>query len=373
MKKDKIQVINLNKYERIDTSNLLNFGNKFVTNGTDNSFFYDLDDRYYGSPTNAAVINSYVNYIMGKGLIAKTGIEQETLDRILDYNDLKNIILELKKTGNSPIQVVYAKIPDKKKVAKLYSLQTKQVAIKNQEDLSENIREYWFSYDWKLRTKFRPYEVPAFSYGQDKQSEIFYLKNNWQEPLFSLPDWVSGIQFAQMEEEISNYVINHIKNNFSAGKIVNIYQGEAEDEEAEEEADRLIKQRLSGSSNAGNVIVSFNKNPDEKTEVDTIEIQDAYQQFQFVSEYAKEQIFTAHSVTSPTLFGADSQTGFSSDSEQMKTALKTLYRSQINPTRRKIIAALEMILNESYPEIQLEFEDFDELNIEEENKTIEDE
>ncbi len=362
MRKDKIQIINLNKYERIDTSNLLNFGNKFVTNGTDNEFFYELDDRYYGSPTNASVINSYVHYVMGEGLIAKEGIEQETLEQIIDPNDLKNIILELKKTGNSPIQVVYAKLPDKKKVAKLYSLQTKQVAIVNQEDLSEDIKEFWFSYDWKLRTKFRPYKVPSFGRGKNKQSEIFYLKNNWQEPLFSLPDWVSGVQFAQMEEEVSNYMINHIKNNFSAGKIVNIYQGEAEDEEAEEEAERIIKQRLSGSSNAGNIILAFNKNPDEKTEVENIEVTDAYQQFDFVSKYAKEQIFTAHAVTSPSLFGADSDTGFSSDSEQMKTALRTLYRSQINPIRRKVINAIEMILNNSYPDIKLKFKDFEELN-----------
>ena len=363
MKKDKLQVINLNKYERINTSSLLNMGNKFVTFGIDNNFFYKLEDRYYGSPTNSAVINSYVNYIMGEGLIANKGIEQKTLEKILDYNDLKNLILQLKMTGNAPIQVVYSKLPDQKKVAKLYSLQAKQVAIKNQGDLSDPIEEFWFSYDWNLKTKFKPYEVPAFGKGENKQTEIFYLKNNIQEPLFSLPDWVSGMQFAQMEEEISNYIINHIKNNFSAGKIVNIYQGEAEDEEAEEEAERLIKQRLSGSENAGGIIVSFNKSPEEKTEVENIEITDAYQQFQYIADYAKEQIFTSHSVTSPTLFGADSKTGFSSDSEQMQTALKTLYRSQINPIRSKVIDALEDILRESYPEIELDFRDFEELNI----------
>ena len=359
MKKKNVSIIQMNKYERVEVSTLLSMGNKFVTNGVDNDFFYTLDDRYFGSPTNHAVIDSYVNYIMGKGLKAVSGISQESLDKILNWNDLKNIILELKKTGNSPIQVVPSQ--SGKKIAKLYSLPTKRVAIVNQADLSKDPLKYWFCYDWKAKNKFKPYEVESFTNPErDKgQTSIYYLRLNQSEPLFSMPDWISGIQFAEMEEEISNFVLTHIQNNFSSGKIVNIYQGESEDEEDEEEAVRVIKSQLGGTKNAGGIIVAINHNETEKTEVENIEITDAYQQFDFVSKYSKEQIFTSHSVTSPSLFGADSDTGFSSDAEQMKTALDMLYRSQINPSRSIVIEAIKNILGKQYENLDLEFEDFD--------------
>jgi hypothetical protein len=45
----------------------------------------------------------------------------------------------------------------------------------------------------------------------------------------------------------------------------------------------------------------------------------------------------------------------------MKTALKTLYRNQINPNRNTILTALENILKVGYPDIKLDFEDFEEL------------
>jgi hypothetical protein len=48
----------------------------------------------------------------------------------------------------------------------------------------------------------------------------------------------------------------------------------------------------------------------------------------------------------------------------MKEALKTLYRSNINPMREVIIDSLEYLMF-SEPNISLKFKDFEELRIEE--------
>jgi hypothetical protein len=52
----------------------------------------------------------------------------------------------------------------------------------------------------------------------------------------------------------------------------------------------------------------------------------------------------------------------------MKEALKTLYRSNINPMREVIIDSLEYLIGFSEPNISLKFKDFEELRIEEEVK-----
>ena len=360
MKKSKIELLNLNNYERINPQSLLQIGNKFLTNGVNNDFFYDVEDRYIGSPTLTSVVDSYVNYIIGDGLVALEGIEQDKLDKIISENDLHLIVQEFKLQNNSPIQVVYNKAGELK-VTKLHSLSARQVAIDRPDDMNDEPMAFWYSYDWRSRTRFRPQLVPSFKKGSDREYEIYYLKGNSPQPFFALPDWFSCMQYAQIEEEISNYFINHIRNNFSAGKIININKGQAESEEAEEEAERVINRKLAGPSEAGRIIVSFNNNKDEATTVEDIQIVDAYQQFEFLSQESQSKILIANKVTSPSLFGIDTNTGFSSDSEQMKTSLKTLYRSIINPKRKQIIEALENILSVGYPDVKLGFKDFEEL------------
>lgn len=364
--KSKVDVIQANNYVRQNPHSLITQGNKYVTNGSNNDYFYFVEDMYLASATNQAIIDNYVNYVIADGLEVINGISQEDLDNIIDEENLRLLVTEYKTQGNSPIQVVYSKLPDKK-VAKLYSLPAKQVAIVNQDDLSDEIERFWFCYDWNNKYKFKPYEVPSFGFGEKRESEIFYLKRQSPQPLFSLPDYQSGLQYCKVEEEISNYFINHIQNNFSAGKVVNIYQGEAEDEEAEEQAERIIKKKLSGTSNAGNIIVAFNKNTEEKTTIDSVEITDAYQQFDFLSKEAREKIMLSHKVNSPSLFGFSNASGFSDGGAELDVALKHLYRSQINPIRRTILSALEEILSiNSDRKVKLRFKDFEDLKTKEE-------
>lgn len=365
MKENRIDIITLNKYVRINPHSLLTQGNKYVTNGTNNEFFYFVESRYFGSPTNQAIIDNYVNYIIGDGLEALDGISQETLDTILSEEDLRGIVAEFKLQGNAPIQVAYSKSP-KKTVARLHSIPAKNIAVVNQDDISQEIQQYWYCYDWMNRHKFKPYEVPAFNTlpESSRETEIYYLKSYSPQPLFSLPDYISGLQYCEVEEEMSNYYINHIRNNFSAGKVVNIYQGEAESEEAMDIAERTIKNKLTGSGNAGNLIISFNANKDQATTVDNIEVIDAYKQFETLSEESRQKIMLSHKVNNPGLFGFANATGFSNGNE-LDIALKNLYRAQINPMRRVIVKSIEEILKINNPDVKVGFKDFDDLKTDE--------
>jgi len=365
MKKDNLDILELNNYTRVNPQSLLQIGNKYLTNDSDNTFFNLVEDAYLGSPTLQAVIDGYSNYIIGEGLEAVEGINQDKLDRIISRQDLSLLVHEYKLQRNSPLQVIYNKAGDLK-VTKIHSIPARRIAVDRPKDMMDEPINYWFSFDWQLRGRFKPTLIPSFKEGEDRETEIYYLKGHSPQPIFALPDWFSGLQYAQIEEEVSNYIRKHIANNFSAGKIVNINKGEPETEEQADEAERIMKNKLTGSSNAGQLIVSFNNNKEEATTVDSIEITDAYQQFQFVSDEANRKILLANKVTSPSLFGQSTETGFSSDSEEMKTALKTLYRNQINPMREDIIEALENILSVGYPDIKLKFKDFDELNPDEE-------
>jgi archaellum biogenesis ATPase FlaH len=59
-------------------------------------------------------------------------------------------------------------------------------------------------------------------------------------------------------------------------------------------------------------------------------------------------------------FGSNDKSGFGNNKDE-KEALKTLYRSNINPMREVIIDSLEYLIGFSEPNISLKFKDFEEL------------
>lgn len=352
----KLHVIEMNKYVKVDVQSLLTSSNKWITNGADNSYFYTVEDAYLGSPTNQSIIDNFTNYILGEGLEDTTG--SVDISSILNEEDLRNAVTDFKMQGACVFQVIYNFGGG---VNKLYYVPTKSIAVNKEMDITDNITSYWYSFDWRFRTKYKPQEYPAFGYGNGLESEILYIKRQSTQPIYALPDWQSGIQYCQTEEELSNYYNKHIKNNFSAGKIININQGTTASDEAMEETEEAILRKVTGSNSAGNTIVSFNDNYDNRTTVDNIEITDAYSQFEFLSKECLEKIMLSHKVNDKALFGLPMPSGFSSVAEQMVQSLKILYRSQINPIRRILTSNLDKVFQKNNPNVKLVFRDYEEL------------
>lgn len=359
MKKSNIHRINLNNYVRPNPHTLVTQTNKYITNGTDNSYFLTVEKAYLGSPTNQAIIDNYSNYILGEGLEDVTGLIN--IETYLSEEDQRLAFTDYKMQGACAFQVMYNMAAG---ISKLYYIPTKSLSIDRQEDITEEPKAYWYSFDWTQKSKFRPEKYAAFGYGDKIKTEILYIKRASPQPLFALPDWQSGIQYCQTEEELSNYYINHIRNNFSAGKLINIFDGVPENDEQMEEAKRAVIREVTGTSAAGTVIVSFNANKENATTIENIDITDAYSQFQFLSTECIDKIMLAHKVNDKALFGFNNSSGFSSTAEQTIQSMKILYRSQINPIRRALIKGLEKVFVKISPESVLKFKDFPELQVE---------
>jgi len=354
----RIHLLEMNKYVKVDIQSLLISSNKWITNGVNNDYFYVVEEAYLGSPTNQSIIDNFTNYILGEGLEDTSGSVDVTT--ILGEEDLRNAVTDFKMQGACAFQVIYNFGGG---INKLYYVPTKSIAVNKEADITDDVTSYWYSFDWRYRTKYRPQEFPAFGCGNGLETEILYIKRQSAQPVYALPDWQSGIQYCQTEEELSNYYNKHIKNNFSAGKIININQGTTDSEEAMEEAERAILGKVTGSNNAGNVIVSFNDNKENATTVESIEITDAYSQFQFLSTECLEKIMLAHKVNDKALFGLPMPSGFSSVAEQMVQSLKILYRSQINPMRKILTSNLEKAFKKNSPNVKLVFKDYEELQV----------
>jgi hypothetical protein len=67
--------------------------------------FKYIKDRYNGSPTNAGIINSYVNYIIGEGLIE---ISNFNINKYISKRDIRLICQDYKLYGQFTLQIIWS-------------------------------------------------------------------------------------------------------------------------------------------------------------------------------------------------------------------------------------------------------------------------
>jgi hypothetical protein len=110
---------------------------------------------------------------------------------------------------------------------------------------------------------------------------------------------------------------------------------------------------------------SFDDDAAQKPTIDTINIENINEKFQYVADYAQDRILVAHRITSPLLFGIrTANNGFSSQSEEMKTAYSIMQTMTINPFQNLVINTITAALDEGgYLDSQLYFEQLTPLAI----------
>jgi hypothetical protein len=248
------------------------------------------------------------------------------------------------------------------------------------EKLYDNTRVeyYYYCTDWKDQRKIKDkIKIPAFGTSDEKR-EILYIKDYSPNLYYySLPDWVSALQFAIAEAELSNLHINSITNGFLPTLMINFNNGVPAPEERQTIED-LLYSKFTGTNNGGRFMVSFNDDKENQPTVTAIQSDNLHERFKYIAEYAQDRILVGHKITSPLLFGIrTATTGFSSNADEMKTAFSILQTMTIQPFQNLIINYLTTALREGgLPELELYFEQLTPLVIlsetaEETGKTIE--
>ena len=324
----------------------------WVQYGADNNYFQFLIDRYNGSPTNNAAINGISQAIYGKGLNATDSSskpnEYAQMITLLKPDMVQKVSYDLKLMGQAAIQVVYSKDRTKIAMCEHFPIETLRA---EKADENGDITGYYYWNDWTtIKPSDKPLRIPA--YGTSKENiEIYYIKPYKAGFYYYSPvDYQGGLQYAELEEEISNYHLNNIMQGLAPSMLINFNNG-TPNQEQRELIEQRIAQKFSGSSNAGKFILAFNDNKESQAEITPVQLSDAHQQYQFLSDESTRKILVSHRVVSPMLLGIKDNSGLGNNADEIKTASLLMDNTVIRPFQELLIAAFDKLL--AYNDIAL--------------------
>jgi len=348
-------------------------GKDWIKYGVDNNYFQFLIDRYNGSPTNNACINGISQQIFGKGINATDASRKPEqyaqMITLLKPEMVQKVSYDLKLMGQAAIQVIYGK--GRKKIAQLEHFPIETLRAE-QSDEEGNINAYYYFNDWpNIKPSDKPLRIP--SYGTSKENiEIYYIKPYRAGFYYYSPvDYQGGLQYAELEEEISNYHLNNIMNGLAPSMLINFNNG-TPNQEQRELIEQRIAQKFSGSSNAGKFILAFNDNKESQAEITPVQLSDAHQQYQFLSEESTKKILVSHRVVSPMLLGIKDSAGLGNNADEIKTASLLMDNTVIRPFQELLIKCFDQLLAYNDIALNLYFITLQPLEFTEIDKTIQD-
>ena len=345
-----LTVVNLSNYaspEIVESSN-----KEWVSFGSNNDYFSYLIQRYEGSPTNNAIINSISLMIYGRGLDAtnssKKPEQYAQMISLLKKDMVKNLSHDLKLMGQCAMQVIYSK--DRKTIARVEHIAVENLRAEKCNDKGE-IEAYYYSDNWaKVRNVSNTVRIPAFGFSKENIEIVYVKPYRAGYKYYSSVDYAGCLEWAETEQLVSNFHLNNTMNSFSPNTLIQFNNGTPNAEERQMLENR-IADKFTGTSGA-KFVLSFNDNPEAAATVDTLAISDAHNTYNFVSEEATRKIMVGHRVTSPMLMGIGTQgTSLGSNADELKTASLLFDNTVIQPFQTLLIDAFDAIL--AYNQISL--------------------
>ena len=208
---------------------------EWVEFGADNNYFQFLIDRANGSATSSACITGISQMIYGRGLDATDSSKRpEQYARMLSLfkkDDVRRFAYDLKLSGQCAIQVIYSK--DRKSIAKVEHLPIETLRAEKCGTEDKQVQAYYYHPDWvNIKPSEKPLRIPAFGISNTPQPiEILYVKP-YEAGMYyySTPDYQGGLQYAELEEEVSNYHLNNIMNGLAPSMLINFNNGVPDEE-----------------------------------------------------------------------------------------------------------------------------------------------
>lgn len=158
---------------------------------------------------------------------------------------------------------------------------------------------------------------------------VYYKDSDCDDLVYPMPEYMAGVPYIEADAEVGNFVKNNVKNGFTAGLLVNFFDG-VPDEDQQAEIQEQWRKAKHGTDNAGDAILAFNETGSEGVKVEQINPNGQDDRYVNLNNQIRDEIFTAHT-TSPLVVGMKGDNGFSNNADEKRTAVEDFTENYVKP------------------------------------------
>ena len=322
---------------------LENRSGKYITYGFANEYPYYLLDNYRRSSKHNAIVNGKVNYIMGGGWQAGEDltVEQQakfnkffdSMSKTEDLNDItEKLVLDLEIFNGFAVAITWSKIGT---IARMDHVPFEKIRVDKEEKMFQVAD--WYNDDMVQQfPKVEDIEkIPAFDTENRIGKQLFYYRVYAAGVKhYPLPEYIGGNAWIEADVQVANFHNNNLRNNFWGGYLINFNNGIPTPEE-QTDIEYQIKRKFSGTDNAGRFVVTFNDDVSKAPTLEPLTPSDMDKQFEILNKAIQQEIFIAHRVTNPMLFGVKTE-GQLGGRNELVEAYELFKATYVNDRVRKV-------------------------------------
>jgi capsid portal protein len=311
-----------------------------------------LTKLYNESSKHATIINGKTNFIVGKGFDITGNVtfqERAILEGFLRHPNedenmddlLRKIVKDKKVYGGFCLQIM---VNANRKIAGVSHINFANVRKSTLDEETYYYTENWKTRDPESNEDFTTLELFPYSDQINTNTNyiIYYKEYRPDLEIYPLGDYVSAVPYLEADSEIANFTLQNIKNNLTAGYMVSFNNGEPTPEEMAD-IERRFKDYATGTDNAGKPLLSFTDQNADHPQIIPIPVNGQDERFINLNNQIREEIFTAHGIVSPMMFGIKDMTGLGNNADELRTASELYQNLYIDPEQE--------VLNEVFNEI----------------------
>jgi hypothetical protein len=295
-----------------------------------------LLELYKKSAKHQALIKGKINYICGNGwkagdvygeLFIRNANQVETLEDVT-----KKIVTDNELFGGFYLQIIWSM---NGMISDIYHVDYSKVRT------NKDNTEFWIKDNWKDRhEEVKVY--PAFNPNFPKGSQILFVKEYRAGiSIYPLPSYFGGLNYIESDIEVSKHVLGNAQTGFTPSKLITLPNGEPNPEE-KRIIERKFENKFTGSDGK-KFLLSFVNDSGRKPIIDDLGASDLTKEdFGHVDELIRTNIYVAHQITTPALFGI-AEPGKLGSRQEMRDGYEIFKNTYINYKQRQIEAVINMI------------------------------
>ena len=324
-------------------------GNKeWIPYGSTNLYPNYLLEILNGSSDHNAIVKRKTDMAVGQGWV-ETSENESFLTNEFGKEDLDSIgfkigydlmlygafsyLITWSNDGKTIARITYIPL-NKVRIAKEVEEKDNAEMFRRQED---GVDFYFISNDWANTRKAnnKPELIQGFSqeFNDVKTQLVYVTEYRPSYEFYTVPDYISSIDWIELDNEIGNFHLNSVKNGFTPSMIINFNAGIPSAEEQKKLA-KKIGEQYAGTNNASKVFITYSETPESKPDFVPVDLNDSDERFILLNQQITQKIITGHRANA-VVVGVQTEGKLSSSSEVMEQ--EELFMANVIRQKQQII------------------------------------